>query len=70
MQTIYSYDNYEGDKGIIIADSFDEAIELFHKKYPDRQIADDCKQYWDHGCYIEEIDYVRGQSQLYVTCAW
>lgn len=70
MQKIYSYDNFEGDKGIIIADSIDEAIELFNKKYPDRQIADNCQQYFNHGCYIEEVDYLCGQSQLYVTCEW
>ena len=70
MKRLYSYDNYEGDKGVIIADSFEEAVALYKEQYPDREVADTMKQYWDYGCYIEEIDFMPEESRLYVTCEW
>lgn len=70
MKKIYTYDNYEGDKGIIFADSFDEAVKIFKEYYPDRNIAEDIRQYWDYGCFMEEVDYVPKKSKLYVTVEW
>ena len=70
MKRLYSYDNYEGDKGIIIADSWEEAVALYKKSYPNREIAETNEQYWDYGCYIEEIDFALEESRLYVTCEW
>ena len=70
MKKIYTYDNCEGDKGIIFADSFDEAIEIFKYHYPDRNIAEDIRQYWDNGCFMEEVDFVPSESKLYVTVEW
>ena len=58
MKKIYAYDNYEGDKGIIIADSLNEAVAIYKNEYPDRQIATTSEQYWEHGCYIYEINKV------------
>lgn len=31
---VYAYENSEGDKGIIIANSLDDASELFKKRIP------------------------------------
>lgn len=70
MKRLYSFDNYEGDKGVIIADSYEEAVMIFEEQYPDRQIAETSSQYWNHGCYLEEIDFVDDGSRLYVTCDW
>lgn len=70
MKKIYSYDNHEGDKGIIIADSFDDAVSLFKDEYPDRTIAESPEQYWDHGSYIEEIGPLGGKNGLYIVCEW
>lgn len=64
---LYSYDNCQGDKGVIIADSYEEAVELHKKEYPERQIAEDDTQYWNDGCYLEEVDFV-DESKLYNTC--
>ena len=68
MKRLYSFDNYEGDKGIIIADSWDEAVMMFKENYPDREIAERHDEYLNHGCYLEEIDFV--DDGLYVTCDW
>ena len=70
MKKIYSYDNCEGDKGAIIADSLEEAITLFKKEYPDREIASNTQQYWNNGCYISEIGILSEDNQLYVVCEW
>ena len=70
MKKIYSYDNCEGDKGIIIADSLDGAIAMFKEQYPDRNVAVDVTHYWDNGSYIEEICVLCEENKLYVTCAW
>ena len=55
MKEIYAYDNFEGDKGIIVANSYEEAIELYKKDYPDREIAETQGEYWSHGCFIEKL---------------
>ena len=70
MKKIYSYDNYEGDKGIIVADSFDEAVAIFKENYPDREIAETQEQYWENGSYIYEIDCFSEENRLYVVCEW
>ena len=64
---LFSYDNSEGDKGVIIADSYEEAVELYKKEYPERQIAEDFDQYWSNGCYLLEVGEIDG-SELYNTC--
>ena len=70
MRKLYTYDNYEGDKGIIIADSWDEAVALYKEQYPDREVAETQEQYWDYGCYIEEIDFWTDEKKLYAICEW
>lgn len=70
MKKIYMYDNFEGDKGIIIANSFDEAVTLFKEQYPDREIAETTEKYWEHGSYLEEIDFWSEESRLYIVCEW
>jgi hypothetical protein len=70
MKTIYSYDNFDGDKGIIIADSYEEAVEIYKKEYPKRKIADNIDEYYDNGCYIEAEDIYDGKSKLLVTYSW
>ena len=39
MLKVYAYENYEGDKGVIIAESKDIAENIFYKKYPNRKIV-------------------------------
>lgn len=47
MQQKYTHENSEGDKGIIIANSLDDASELFKKEYPKRKIVDTSKDVLD-----------------------
>lgn len=70
MKKIYVYDNYEGDKGIIVAESLDEAIVMFKEQYPDIEVAKTQEQYWEYGSYIYEIDTWSDENKLYVVCEW
>lgn len=67
---LYSYDNFEGDKGVIIAKSLEEACEIYKTHYPDRKIANTEEEYWDNGGYIIEEDVLDGKSVLYNTTPW
>ena len=62
---VYAYENSNGDKGIIIAKSYDDAKRIFHEKYTNRKIVeDDSIDYWDNGSYLFEMDNVR-DNELY-----
>lgn len=70
MKKLYSYDNYEGDKGVIIAGSLEEAIEIYKKTYPKRKIANNQEEYFNYGCYLVEEGILDGASKLFNTCPW
>ena len=70
MKKIYAYDNYEGDKGIIVASSLDDAILIFNQEYPDRKVAETHEQYCEYGSYVYEIDLWSDKDKLYVVCEW
>lgn len=64
---IFTFDNYEGDKGIIIADSYEEAAALHKKEYPYRNPSE-C---WEKGgVLITEFTELQNESRLYVTMPW
>lgn len=67
---LYSYDNFEGDKGVIIAKSLEEACEIYKKHYSDRNIANTDEEYLNNGCYIIEEGVLDGRSVLYNTTPW
>lgn len=46
---VYGFDNYKGDKGIIIADSNEEAIKIYSKTY-NNKITEDWSEYVKGGC--------------------
>ena len=50
----YTYDIWEGDKGIIFANSEEEAIKMYEQAYPDNPIYD--------------CDYVSGACSLDYLC--
>lgn len=63
---VFAYENCEGDKGMIIAASLDEAREIFKNKYPERKIVDvDTDDYWDGGAYVFECEELDNKSKLY-----
>lgn len=73
---VYAYENSKGDKGIIIANSLDDASELFKKEYPKRKIVDTSKDvldqneaYWDNGAYVFEMGEV-SNNKLYCCFPW
>lgn len=66
---MYAYEIWEGDKGIIIAKSFDEAEKIFHEEYPERKIVDNESDWWNGGAYLEEMDYVEN-NKLYCCFPW
>lgn len=52
---VFAYENSDGDKGIIIARSIDEAEKIFHKKYPERKIVDNYYDYCKNGAYWQPL---------------
>ena len=66
---VFAYENSNGDKGIIIAKSMEQAEKLFHKEYPKRKIADNDEGYWDNGAYLFEAGEVKS-GKLYCTFPW
>lgn len=70
MKKLYSYDNFEGDKGVIIADSIEEAERIYKEEYHERQIAKDQEQYYNKGCYLIEESVFDGASTLFNICPW
>lgn len=59
---VFAYENSDGDKGIIIAKSIEEAKKIFHEKYPERKIVDN---YYDY-CQ-NEMDLKRELFPLRMT---
>lgn len=66
---VFAYENSEGDKGIIIARSYNEAKVIFHKEYPKRKIVDNDEDYWDNGAYLFGMDKVKN-NELYNCFPW
>lgn len=67
---IFAYENYEGDKGIIIADTELEARGLFLERYPDRKIVNNDHEFWNNGAYLFEFSNLEDKSALYCTFEW
>lgn len=62
---IYGFDNYEGDKGIIIADSYEEAVQIYSKIYKNI-ITEDWSLYVEGGCMLTDLGSVQ-KNQMYVN---
>lgn len=52
---IYAYENHEGDKGIVIAETEEKAAEIFHKEYPDKKIVDNDRDWWNGNTFLYEV---------------
>lgn len=66
---IYAYENYQGDKGIIIAETEEKAIEIFHKEYPDKKIVDNDRDWWDGNTFLYEVGTVEN-NKLFNAFPW
>ena len=49
------YENREGDKGIVIAETEEKAAEIFHKEYPDKKIVDNDRDWRDGNTFLYEV---------------
>jgi hypothetical protein len=72
MKKIFSFEIYEGDKGIILADSREEAIEIFKKAYPYHMVCDnnDIDSYYASGAFLVERAIDDGTSKIVTTLPW
>ena len=61
---VFAYENNDGDKGIIIAKSIEEARRIFHIEYPKRKIVDNDYEYWNEGAYLFEMKEAKN-NELY-----
>lgn len=66
---VFAYENSDGDKGIIIAKSIEEAKKIFHEKYPERKIVDNYYDYCQNGANLFEMDKV-DNNKLYCCFPW
>lgn len=71
---IFAYENGCGDKGIIIAKSYDDAEKIFREKYPKRRIinvmeGDDNYHYDVDGAYLFEMGKIKN-NKLYNCFPW
>lgn len=62
---VYGYDNFHGDKGIIIANNYGDAVKVYRQKY-DRKITDDHNEYMNDGCYLFDMGIVK-KNKMYVN---
>lgn len=62
---IYAYENYEGDKGIIIAYTESEARKIYQKVYPKRRLVDNDDDYSSKCGHLYELDTLSDKSKLY-----
>lgn len=69
---IFAYENSEGDKGIICAMSYEEAVKLFYQKYPKRKIMDPLDRdsdYWENRSYLFAVGTMKS-NELYCCFPW
>jgi hypothetical protein len=66
---IFKYDNYEGDKGVIIAHSMDEAKRIFHGLFLHHEITGYGPAWYEGGTAIEELGAATDGS-MYTVHAW
>lgn len=65
---VYGYDNFSGDKGVIIANNYGEAVKVYRQKY-NRKITDDHNEYMDDGRYLFDIGIVE-KNKMYINTEW
>lgn len=63
---IYSYDIWDGNKGLIFAENEEQAIELYKKEYPDYPLAHNGNYDSGIGRIDLEICNIKLKPHLYV----
>ena len=66
---VFAYENSCGDKGVIIASSYEKAVQIFYEKYPGRKIVDCIDDYYDNGAFLFETGAVK-KNALYNAFPW
>lgn len=65
---IYGYEIFEGDKGAIIAENYQEAVKIYHKKY-DTEISKSIEDYNLGGCLLTDLGELKC-NKIYVCAEW
>ena len=60
---IFSYDIWDGDKGLIIAESYDQAVEIFKKDYPKVEVVEE--EFDRDTCRIDVVSELEKEPALY-----
>lgn len=64
---IYDYDIWDGDKGIILANDYHEAFEMFKKNYPDIPVCpEEVDEYDTYVCCIRTAGEVTNEPHLFI----
>lgn len=66
---IYAYENHEGDKGIVIAETEEKAAEIFHKEYPDKKIVDNDRDWRNGNTFLYEVGTMEN-NKLFNVFPW
>lgn len=73
---LYSYYFYEGDEGVVIAHSWEEAKELVEKEYKEYygernfQIIEKMENYDKNNCLLYEVGALSQKPMLFCTREW
>lgn len=78
VQKLYSYDIFDNEKGIIIANNIEEAAKLFEQNKPGIEYVletnpdweERVEIYWNGGARIEEVTELNGVSKICCTVDW
>lgn len=63
---LFSYDIWDSDKGIILADSEEEAVKIFHDEYEGVPVVGyDCEELAPQACDIEEVSEFSKDKKIY-----
>lgn len=66
---LFVYENYEGDRGVIIADTAEKAATIFHDEYPDRKIVDTDEEWRKGNSFLREFGAVEN-NKLFNILPW
>lgn len=65
---IYEYDICDSDKGIILAESYERAVEIFAENYPDADPNhydyNEIDKEYEYAALIEQVDIYNGGEKI------
>lgn len=64
MMKLFVFDNYEGDKGVIVSENYDNALAAYRQIYS-RNVVDNHTDYVNGGCYLTDLGDIK-EDGVYV----